>query len=215
MKLISGTVLQSASRFTVKILVVAAATVGGGALVSSSVFAALTAEATGSTSVTAGTISWEQSTGPTGAGFTSGITGVAPGDIQNRYVNLANTGTLDGLTPTLTIVGSGAAALTNILKVNIQKCTVVWAAGSCSGTASDVLGSVGTPVLVSSVTGSALTNLNITSASLTNRLKITITVGPVTEVTTNGVLPSGIQGATSTLAWTFTLQQRAAVTVEG
>jgi len=214
MKLISGTVLQSASRFTVKILVVAAATVGGGALVSSSVFAALTAEATGSTSVEAGTIKWVQSTA-TGDGFSTGISGVAPGDIQNRYVNLANTGTLDGLTPTLTIVGSGVAALTNILKVNIQKCTVAWAAGSCSGTASDVLGSVGTPVLVSSVTGSALTNLNITSASLTNRLKITITVGPVTEVTTNGVLPSGIQGATSTLAWTFTLQQRAAVTVEG
>ena len=81
---------------------------------------------------------------------------------QRLLVNLANTGTLDGLTPTLTIVGSGAAALTNILKVNIQKCTVAWAAGSCSGTATDVLGSVGTPVLVSSVTGSALTNLNIT-----------------------------------------------------
>lgn len=215
MKLSSGTVLQSATRFIAKVLVVAAATVGGGALVSSSVFASLSAEATGSTGVTAGTIKWEQSTGPTGAGFTSGITGVAPGDIQNRYVNLANTGELDGLTPTLTIVGTGAAALTNILKVNIQKCTVAWVAGSCSGTASDVLGSVAVPVLVSSVTSSSLSGLNISSGSLTNRLKITLTVGPVTEVTTNGVVPSGIQGATSTLAWTFALQQRASVTVEG
>ena len=51
MKLISGTVLQSATRFTVKVLVVAAATVGGGALVSSSVFASLSAVATGTTAV--------------------------------------------------------------------------------------------------------------------------------------------------------------------
>ena len=215
MKLISGTVLQSATRFTVKVLVVAAATVGGGALVSSSVFASLTAVATGSTSVEAGTLKWEMTTGSSSAGFSTGISGVAPGDIQNRYVDLANTGTLTGLTPTLTIVasGSGASALTNILKVRIQNCAVAWSAGVCSSP-SDVLGTALVPVSVSAVTASLLSNLSASVAG-TNKLKITLTVGDVTEVTTNGVVPTGIQGATSTLAWTFTLQQRAAITTEG
>ena len=214
MKLITGTVLQSATRFTIKLVVVAAATVGGGALVSSSVFASLTAVATADTSVTAGTLSWQQATA-SGGGIATTITDAAPGDTFNRYFNLTNSGSLTGLTPTVTVTPTGGAALAAIMSVYIQKCTVAWSAGACSGgTASDVLGTSGSPVLTSTLSTTALNNLTLTSGAV-NRLKISIIVGPVTEVTTNGVVPSGIQGATTSLGWTFTLTQRTGTTIEG
>jgi hypothetical protein len=216
MKLLSGTVLQNATRLTVKLVVVAAATVGGGALVSSSVFASLSAEATGATSVAAGTMKWEQATA-TGGGFATVITAAAPGDTFNRYVNITNSGSLDGITPTVSVVPTGGTALSAILKVYIQRCSIAWTGANCTGgTPSDVLGTSGSPVAISTLSTTALSNLLTTSAAV-NYLKISLIVGPVTEVTTNGVIPSGIQGASNgtSLAWTFALAQRTGVVTEG
>ena len=231
MKFLSGTALQSVTRLTVKILVVAAATVGGGALVSSSVFAALSATASNTTSVSTGTLKLTE-TATVGAGFVTAIASLAPGDKVNRYVTLLSGGTLDGLTPTLTVAGAGATTLTtdavNGLKVNIQKCSGSWNLGTglCSagfGGITDVLGTTnGSGVISTSVAAATLAsaqtlnNLTVT-ASGTNALKITVSLPTSTEVTVNGNVPgtggnpgTTIQGLSTVLTWTFTVQQRAA-----
>jgi predicted ribosomally synthesized peptide with SipW-like signal peptide len=72
---------------------------------------------------------------------------VAPGDTIRRRVTLTNTGSLD--LRTLTLASSGGATpgtiftdTTNGLQLQIQKCTVAWAADyTCSGTTSSVYAS--------------------------------------------------------------------------
>ena len=226
MRLLSGAVLQSATRLTIKLMIVAAATVGGGALVSSSVFAALSAQATSSTSVTTGTLSLTQVSAGSGGGivsggFTTAVTGMAPSDKVNRFVNLINGGSLAGLSPSLTITAGSTNALSTGstgLQVNIQNCSVVWTSGSaagCSGTTTDVLGTNASPVFISTLTtGSALSSLTLTPGA-NNFLKITLSLPAGNEVTTNGTPPGGsIQGLTTTLAWVFTEQQRAATNTD-
>ena len=209
----SGTAIQGALRLTAKITVVAAAVVGGGALVSSSVFASLTAVATASTSVTSGTLSLTDTATAGSGGLVTAIPAMAPGDVVNRYVDLTNGGTLDADTTTVRIVATSNALTTDAtkgLKVTISACSVAWVTGSCSGTT--------TPVLVQTAVSAIVAadqNLNLPSklAGAINRLKVSIMLPDNTEVTTNGALPSGtIQGLTATLAWTFTEQQRTATT---
>lgn len=220
MRFLSGTVLQGATRFTVKLMIVAAATVGGGALVSSSVFAALSAEATGSTSVTTGTLTLTAGSGGIGGGFNTAITAMAPGDTVNRFVNIVNGGTLAGLTPSLKILASGSTALNTgsaALQVNIQSCGVAWTSGSAGGCASptNVLGTPGSGVFISTLaTGSTLSNMTLT-AGATNRLMITLSLPAGNEVITNGVIPgTSVLGVTTTLNWTFTEQQRASTNTD-
>lgn len=216
MKLNSGIALQSAARLSVKLLVVATAVVGGGALVSSSVFASLTAVATASTSVTSGTLILTGTSTAGSGGLVTAISAMAPGDTRNRYVTLTNGGTLDALTPTLRIAGSGATALTtdgtNGLKVSISACSVAWVAGSCSGTTTVVLASTSALTLVADT---ALT-LPSNNAGAVTALKISIALPTNNEVTTNGTFPGGtLQGLTTTLTWTFTQTQRTGTATEG
>ncbi len=213
MNLLSGTVIQSAARLSVKLVVVAAATVGGGALVSSSVFASLTAVATASTAVTTGTLKLTQTATGASGGFATAITAMAPGDSINRYVTLLNGGTLDAITPTLRVADSGTTTLTtdgtNGLQVTVAACSVAWtqATGVCSGTTTAVLASTSANTLLSNT---AL-NLPSNTAAASTALKITIALPAGTEVTTNGTLPVGtVQGLTPTLTWTFTETQRTA-----
>ena len=76
--------------------IIGAAGIGGLALVSTSVFATLSAQAfnTTPTAVTAGKLSLIQA--DNGSGFTTAITKMAPGDTINRYVKYTNDGNLDG-----------------------------------------------------------------------------------------------------------------------
>src|SRR3974390_3893003 len=61
----------------------------------SAVYAGLTAQATGTETVSSGTLNLQLSAGDQGAGFPSTFSGLmAPGDVDNGYVNLDNTGTL-------------------------------------------------------------------------------------------------------------------------
>jgi hypothetical protein len=211
MKLNSGIALQNAARLTVKLLVVTTAVVGGGALVSSSVFASLTAVATASTTVTTGTLKLtDTATGVTG-GLVTTISAMAPGDTVNRYVDLVNGGTLNSDTTTVIITGSGntlTSDATNGLQVFIQSCPGGWTVGTgvCGG------GGV-TTVLATTSANALLTSKTLTlpsfAAGATTNLKIAISLPSGTEVTTNGVLPGGtIQGLSTTLGWTFTEQQR-------
>ena len=215
MKLNSVRALQGAGRLTVKIVVVATAAIGGGALVSSSVFASLTAVATASTSVTSGTLSLTDTATAGSGGLVTAIAGMAPGDARNRYLTLTNGGTLDADTPTVRIAGSPSTVLTTDgtkgLQVTISACSVAWtqATGVCGGTTTVVLASTSALALA---TDTALT-LPSKLAGAVTALKISIALPNANETVTDGVFPGGtVQGLTTTLAWTFTEAQRTATT---
>ena len=102
----SAALSKGAGSIALKVTIVVTAAVGGAGMVSSNVFAALTATASNTSggSITTGTLSLTLApsavTGITG-GFTTAITAMGPGDTVNRYIDLTNAGTLDGASPTL------------------------------------------------------------------------------------------------------------------
>ena len=214
MTLNTGRSLSDAGRLTIKLLVVVTAIVGGVALVSSSVFASLTAVATASTSVTSGTLKLTDTATAGSGGLVTTLPVMAPGDTVNRYVDLTNGGTLDADTTTVRIATGGNALTTDGnkgLQITINACSVAWtqATGVCSGTTTPSLASTSALALASDITITLPSKL----AGAINLLKVSISLPLGTEVTTNGVLPDGtIQGLTTALAWTFTEQQRLATT---
>lgn len=211
---------KGAGGIALKVTIVAAAAIGGAGLVSSNVFAALTATASNTTggSVTTGTLKLELApssvSGITG-GFTSAISAMSPGDTVNRYIDLTNTGTLDGASPTLQLSAPTANTLTSNastgLQIAISSCSVAWTnTGTCSETTTAVLVSTPASTLVS---GATSLNIASTLAGSVNRLRISISLPASTENVLNGVLPSGtIQGLTSSLTWSFIIAERAAIT---
>lgn len=194
---------------TTKIIIVAIASLGGTALVSSSVFATLTATANSSASLSTGTLSMTMI--PSGvSGINSGlgvaISGMAPGDVVNRYVNLTQAGTLAGSTPTLQLNASSATALTTNatagLQIAINSCSVDWSAtGTCAGSMVFVLPSTPAATLLSAPQSITLPNV---AAGSTAKLQVSISLPSGNESVVNGVLPSGtVQGLTTTLTWNF------------
>lgn len=216
---LNKTLTRSAGSVALRITIIVAAAIGGAALVSTSVFAALTATATNTSggSISTGTLSLTLApssvSGITG-GFTSAITGMAPGDTVNRYIDLTNGGTLDGATPTLQITDTPTTSLTTNatagLQITISNCTVAWSSsGTCSGTTSVVLASTPASTLKSGATAITLPS---TLAGSVSRLKISINLPSGNENVLNGVLPVGtVQGVTTALTWSFTITERAAV----
>ena len=217
---LASTVSKGVGSLVFKVTIVVVAAIGGAGLVASNVFAALTATATNTSggSVTTGTLKLQLApsgvSGITG-GFTAPIAAMGPGDTVNRYIDLSNTGTLDGASPTLQIVSSDSNTLVNSasagLQVTITACSVAWSnTGTCSGTSSVALAS--TPV--STIKASAQ---NITLPSVlvggVNYLKVSTALPAGTENVLNGVLPVGtVQGLTASLTWTFVIQERAVTT---
>jgi spore coat-associated protein N len=187
-------------------------------LTGAGVFAALTATATGTSSVTSGTLLMTLTADGTSSGLPETVTNMAPGDVYNVYVNLNNTGTLASAAGmTLAASASPSNALTNGsvagegLDVAITQCSVAWSAGSCGGTATTILAatalsSLGTPVSLSNVPA-----LAASTGSLAH-LQFQLTLNG-TETSTNGTLPAQtIQGLSTTVTWTFTELQRAGTT---
>jgi len=216
-----GISAKTVGTFTVKIAIVAAAALGGTALISSSVFAALTASAdnTSGGSVTTGTLILTQApsgvTGITG-GFATAITSMAPGDVVNRYVDLTSSGTLNSASMTLGASGSPSNALTTNgtagLQVTIKECSVAWTnSGTCSGTQTTDLASTSVLSLVTPASLTLQANSLLSGAVIHLQIGIALPAG--SEVTVNGVLPGGtVQGLTTAVTWTFTETQRIATT---
>ena len=189
----------------------------------SAVYAGLTADATGTETVSSGTLNLTLSAGDQGAGLPSTFAAkMAPGDVDDVYVNLNNTGTLASAAGmTLWVAGAPANTLTNGtapgegLAVVITQCSVAWSAGACSGSTTSILAqtmistmnSAGTAVNLSNVPALAATTGQVAHLQLTLTL-----VG--TETSVNGVSPNPtIQGlGPVTLTYTFTEQQRAPIT---
>lgn len=216
MKTMSLALSKGAGSVALKITIIVAAAIGGAGMVSSNVFAALSATATNTTggSVTSGTLKLilapSAVSGITG-GFTAPVSTMAPGDIVNRYIDLKNDGSLDGLSPTLQITTSDTSTLTSDgtkgLQITITSCGIAWtSAGVCNDTTTAVLAQTPVNTLKAGAVNISLPYLN---AGLTNYLKVSTALPAATENVLNGALPVGsVQGLSATLTWAFTIQQR-------
>lgn len=208
---------KSAGSKAIKIIIVVAAAIGGAGMVSSNVFAALTATATNTSggSVTTGTLKLEYLAAGSSVAFSSPISALGPGDTVNRYIDLSVTGNLDGESATVQISTSDSNTLVNDavkgLQISITACSVAWTqvgAGTCSGTSTTVLTSTSVVTLKASATSIVLPS---TLAAGVNRLRLTTNLPTTSENTVNGVLPVGtVQGLTASLTWAFVIQERTA-----
>jgi len=170
-----------------------------GLLTSAGVYAALSGVATGSESVASGTLNLTLSS-DVGAGFSNFVPKMAPGDTDNVYVNLNNTGTLaTAAGMTLWVAGTPVNALTNGsapgegLTVTATQCSVAWtlATGVCSGTTTPILATA--QISTFNTAGTAVNLLNVPSlaASVGQLAHVQVSLGLVgTEVSTNGVAPT-------------------------
>jgi hypothetical protein len=187
-----------------------------GLLSTAGVYAALTAVATGSESVTSGTLLLTVGPDTGSVGFPASVTNMAPGDTMSTYVNLKNTGTLAGSGITLSTSALNSNPLTNGsiagegLNATITECSVAWtAAGACTGTSTVVLAS--TPVSTMLSTPTSLASSALAAGGAINHLQFTLGLSG-TETSTNGVLPAAtIQGLSNTVTFTFTESQRTPV----
>jgi hypothetical protein len=190
-----------------------------GLLAAAGVYAGLNATATGSESVTSGTLNLTLSADGTSAGFSNFAGKMAPGDTDNVYVNLNNTGTLASAAGmTLAVVGAPVNALTNNsvagegLNVTATQCSVAWtiATGACSGVTTTILA---TTQVSSLATATALSNIPALAAATGQVAHVKVGLGlAATETSVNGVAPAQtVQGLTTTLTFSFTEQQRTGV----
>ena len=138
-----------------------------------------------------------------GAGFTQAVTGLAPGDAASRYVDVVETGTLDGRR--LTVAASATGALVPGLSVTVDGCRGgAWqpATGVCTGTVARLLGSTALSAL------SQPQVLDPLGPARRLPLRVTLTLADREERAVNGVLPAGtLQGAQAALRWSFAVVQ--------
>lgn len=196
----------------------ALATIGGAVLVTMGVGVWATLSATASNvvpqDVSTGTL--ELTMTPEGVGFTQAISDLAPGDVVNRYVDVANSGTLDGQALTLAVAGTGATALTTDatrgLAVTVTECvdgSWTTTSGVCSGTTSTL---VSNKPVANFGTATSLVSGTV-SAGETRELQVRVTLPDQNETTVNGALPANtIQGLSTALTYTFAETQRTAAT---
>ncbi|HTZ10718.1 MAG TPA: hypothetical protein VMB72_16715 [Acidimicrobiales bacterium] len=185
------------------------------------VYAGLSATATGTSSLTTGTFNLTLSA-DVGAGFSNFTGKMAPGDTDNVFVNLNNTGTLASAAGmTLWVAGSPVNALTNGsvsgegLTVTLTQCSVAWtlASGTCGGTTTPILATTQISTMNTSSTPATLLNVPSLAATTGQVAHVEVSLGLVgTETSNNGTPPAQtIQGLSTTLTYTFTEQQRTPV----
>jgi hypothetical protein len=201
-----------------KIAVAGLLTASVALLTTAGVYAGLSATATGAESVTTGSLNLTL-TPDVGVGFSNFTGKMAPGDTDNVYVNMNNTGSLASAAGmTLGVAGNPVNALTSGsvpgegLTVTATQCSVAWtlATGVCSGATTPILATtqvsaMGVPV--------ALSNIPALVAATGQVAHVQVSLGlAATETSVNGVPPvPTIQGLSTTLTYTFTEQQRTGV----
>jgi hypothetical protein len=189
-----------------------------GLLTTAGVYAGLSGVATGSESVSSGTLNLTLSA-DVGAGFSNFVPRMSPGDTDNVFVDLKNTGTLASAAGmTLWVAGSPVNALTNGsvagegLNVTVTQCSVAWTltTGACTGTTTPILATRLISTMNAAGTAVALTNVPALVASTGQVAHVQIGLGLVAiEVSINGTAPSAtVQGLSTSLTYTFTEQQR-------
>lgn len=217
MKLGYLSTLKTVGTLSTKIAIVAAASIGGTSLVSSSVFASLTASATNTsaTAVSSGYMSLTQAPGGASGGFATAITAMAPEDTVARLVTLTNASTLNAASMTVAVTDASPTALTTNgtagLQALIQQCTVAYTGYLCTGGTETTARALSS--LLSLATPQALTLIPASLlASGVTYLKVTISLPTSTENTLNGVIPAGVQNKSAALTWTIAATQRTATT---
>jgi predicted ribosomally synthesized peptide with SipW-like signal peptide len=170
-------------------------------------YGAFTSSTSASQDVTAGTVTIALGTGASNT-LNVPVAGLLPGDKIEKLVTLSNTGNsaLNNVTLT-TSAGTTASLLTtdptNGLQLTIENCSVPWTGAAapytCAGTKTTVLAPA--PVIGAN---KVLNNLTSLTSAKTDNLKIT-TAFPTTADNT-------FQGATSTIAFSFTGTQRTETT---
>ncbi|MFJ4209160.1 TasA family protein [Paenarthrobacter sp. NPDC089675] len=196
LKTTSGKILAS-----VALVGTAAAVAGMGT------YGAFTSSTSASQAVTAGTVTIALGTGASNT-LNVPVAGLLPGDKVEKLVTLSNTGNSDLNNVTLTTsAGATGSLLTtdtvNGLQLTIENCSVPWTGAAapytCAGTKTTVLASA--PVITANT---VLNNLTSLTSAKTDNLKVT-TAFPTTADNT-------FQGATSTIAFSFTGTQRTQTT---
>jgi hypothetical protein len=189
--------------------------VGALAIAGAGVYAGLNAVTNGTQAVSSGTLKLVNVAGTGSGGFGLTYSDLAPGDAQNTYVDVTDTGTIAARNLVLGVTGTGATALTTDatrgLHITLQSCALPWVAGVCA--------SPTTVINNAAVTTLAATPASVVSGAVTKNsayhYKITTTLPDSSETTTNGTLPgSTIQNLSTTLTFTFDEAQRAATTTE-
>lgn len=192
-------------------LLLSVAIVGAAASVGSlGTFASFTSSTSASGTPATGTVTI--ALGATGAStnrLNIGATDVAPGDTLQRSFDLTNSGSINLASVTLTTTASPTSLLdtdaTNGLQMVIDRCSVAWTEGgvapaytyTCSGSTTTVLAS--RAVIGSAI---ALSSLTSTTAGVTDRLRLTLTLP--------GTAGNTFQNITSTITYAFTGTQRTA-----
>lgn len=210
----------------------------GVATVSTGIYASLDAvsQNTPALSVTNGTLKLDAPLYPgsggtgTGAGFSTSVSGLAPGDVIHRFVTYKNSGTLAGGSLSLWISDSGSSLLTSDatvgLKVSISKCATAWvwvgnSTATCSGGATSWLASTALSTIKSELNKTGFIGSPSLAADETAFLKFDIQLPDRTERRTNGGTPTAadgvtaltggtIQGLTAAITWTLFESQLAA-----
>lgn len=205
------------ARRNTRTVAAAAFGVGALALTGAGVYAGLTAEATNTTaeSVGSGTLKLElDATGATSLGVA--VTNLAPGDVNNRYVVLTNTGTLAGKNLGLNITDSAGNILSTStskgLSASVTGCSVAWVANTCVGTETAYIAKTQLSTLAARTAFAGPVN---PASSGAYNLRVSLHLDG-NETVLNGALPTGtIQGQTANLTYRFTEDQRDGVTTNG
>lgn len=165
--------------------------------------------------VSAGTLILELT--DNGEGFTDNLSELAPGDTVNRFVNITNSGTLDGDTLELEVTSSGDSNLiddgtdTEAVTLAVTSCTVAFDPndGNCTGDDETLQSAI---TLGEFDTGITLGSGNFT-VSDTKFLKMSLSLPDQNETTTNGNFPTEtVQGKSVDVTYTFAVAQRTATT---
>ncbi len=186
-----------------------------GLLAGAGVYAGLSARASAAESVSSGTLDLTLSK-DVGVGFSNFTGKMAPGDTDNVFVDLNNTGTLASAAGmTLAVTGAPSNALVNGsiagegLTVAVTKCPVAWtlATGSCTGATTTILASTRVSGMS---TGVALSNIPALVATTGQVAHLRVSLGlAATEKSVNGIPPAPtVQGLTVALKYLFTEKQR-------
>lgn len=201
-----------------------AVAVTGGALLMTAgfgVWAGLNATAfnTSPQSISSGTLSLTLA--DNGAGFSSTITNMAPGDVVNRYVDLTNGGNLAAQALTMAVsatgdtqlISDGSSPATKALKVQVSSCSTTWTASTGVCASSGTVTSLLTSTTLSGLSSAQSLIAGSIAVGEVEHLRIAVTLPDQTETTTNGTPITGtIQGRSATLTYTFNESQRTAAT---
>jgi spore coat-associated protein N len=198
-----GTGLGTAKKILLSLSVLGAA----GSIAALGTFAQFTSSTSASQSASAGTMTVNVGAAGTSANrLNVAVTDMAPGDTAQRALDLTNSGSIGLAGVTLSTAASPSSVLdtdaVNGLQVVIDRCSAAWTESastpytySCGGTVSTVLAS--RPVIGS---GLALANLGSTSPGGVDHLRVTLSLPTTAD--------NSFQGASSTIAYTFTGTQR-------